>query len=200
MSIKKFISQVLIVYYKALSNLNIFIYLNIDFRISVGSWRASDDQVSIKSIINPNNTHWSIQTFRGHNDRKHSCYGTNSTTEVSSSLIFFAYGPYCYGYLCKVSVEYLHSWDTSYIASSKCDLYSVDKNSKEKGSLIDSVSIFPNKCGHHGDRTVTGTYMCSHVLKLKYVGEEGQYFSIECRSAEIGKLACIGGVEVFFDG
>ena len=98
-----------------------------------------------------------------------------------------------------MKIDYLHSWDTSYIAAATCDLYAV--NSKDTSKvLMDSISIDPNKCGHHKNQAVTGTYICPHVVSVKYkpVGYN-QFMSLECHSKEIGKSACIGGLELFLE-
>jgi len=73
---------------------------------------------------------------------------------------------------------------------------------KQLTKLVDSLSIVPNKCGHHHSKDVTGTYMCSHILHVKtlHIENQPQPFSIQCKSKEVGKLACIGGVELFVDG
>jgi len=175
--------------------------------VCIGEYRAWGHNIPGKivmdQIIDKTNTHWSKITSRGHNDPDHTCYGTNSTAEVSSRLMFGFRDIMCKGGLCEVKVEYLHSWDTSYIAAATCDLYA--KDTKELVHLIDSVSIVPNKCGHHNEETVTGTYLCPHYLKIRSDSEFLQkasktsqsLLSVECRSKELGKLACIGAVELF---
>ena len=98
-----------------------------------------------------------------------------------------------------MKVEYLHSWDTSYIAAATCDLYAMNKDTKELVHLIDSISIVPNKYGHE---TVTGTYPRPHYLKIRSdseflkeaTDESMSLLSVECRSKELGKLACIGAI------
>ena len=150
-----------------------------------------------KSLLNASNEHWSFISARGHPDGKHICYGTNSSTEASSQISIGVRGAQCNGGLCKLKIQYLHSWDTTYIAHSICELYTVDSNTNHLMKLVDSVSIVPNKCGRHHSIDVTGTYMCSHILHVKKVLNEDQQFSIQCKSKELGKLACIGEVELF---
>jgi len=124
---------------------------------------------------------------------------------VSSRLIFEFKDSLGKGDSVEVQVEYLHSWDTSYIAAATCDLYTVNKDTRKLAHLIDSVSIVPNKCGNHNDETVTGTYICLHSLKIRSNSEilkktsknNRSLLSVECRSKELGKLACIGAIELF---
>ena len=158
----------------------------------------------MEEIVDPSNTHWAFTTARGHSDQDHTCYGTNTTTELSSRLMFWFRDSLGKGGLAEVRVEYLHSWDTSYIAAATCDLYNVDIKTKTLKHLIDSVSILPNKCGHHNEETVTGTYVRPHFLKIRPDSEflkdstagSTSMLSVECRSKELGKLACIGAVEL----
>jgi len=151
-------------------------------------------------IVDLNNTDWSFQPFRGHSDLNHVCYGTASSIEVSSKLQFKAERYLCGGGSCLVKFEYLHSWNASYIAAAACDLYALNMTTREPDQLIDRVSIIPNKCGHENKDTVTGTVMCPHVLKLGHsVTDKEVFYSLQCRSLELGKLACIGSVELFIE-
>ena len=97
-----------------------------------GHWKAYGNERTIQSIIEPNTTQWTFQTIRGHPDSAHTCYGTNSTasTDPADMTSHFLLDPqphFCRGGFCSVAVEYLHSWDTSYIAAASCQLYTVDR-------------------------------------------------------------------------
>jgi len=108
---------------------------------------------------------------------------------------------FCRGGFCSVAVEYLHSWDTSYIATASCQLYTVDKqrNTLLAPQLASSVEIIPNKCGHHDSNVeaVKGTFLCRHVMKVGIISQDIAHLLLECQNKEPTKLACIGSIEFF---
>lgn len=165
--------------------------------VLLGHWRAMNSD--ILNIVEPNSTLWFLHPFRGHADQEHTCYGTNSTTSMTSRFRLNV-KPECLGGSCIISVHYLHSWNTSYIASATCNLYNIVDVGGDKvhsSHLVSTVNIAPNICGHDNSEPVTGTHMCSHELKVGQLTQEVIFHSIECVNNEFNKLACIGGIEFY---
>ena len=141
--------------------------------------------------------------IRGHPDSAHTCYGTTATTgaDTTSHFLLDSQPHFCRGGFCSVAVEYLHSWDTSYVASATCQLFTVDqhKNTMLAPQLVSRVDIIPNKCGHLNNNAedVHGTFLCRHILKVGIISQDAAHLLVECQNKEPEKLACIGSIEFF---
>ena len=144
-----------------------------------------------------------------HADGLHVCYGSTTSNATASLIIPIKLAPRINVYDIAISFDYLHSWNTSYIANSQCSLYSLKGNLpdiKEDKTLIQSVDVTSNVCL---SKTVTYTGHCSHVINLPphplynkpisnhhNIKEDFEYYLLECTNMEDKKLACLSTVQI----
>ena len=159
------------------------------------SWgRHIPPEQHLKKIV-VHNDQWHIQDTRYHADDAHVCYGTHHAYVPSTLHIPVSVTTKIEPHLA-ISFDYIHSWNTSYIANSICTLYKLDEDDpNSSGVLIHSINITSNICE---GRALHYTGPCPHQINLPLPEMQRlvDYYTLQCHSIEQDKLACISTVKI----
>lgn len=133
---------------------------------------------------------WSMMDLRGHHDGAHRCYGATMRDAVARLGVEVEMkGSH-------VSVELIHSWNTSYVGRAHCAVLETDRSDfqRESMTVVGEVKVFGDE--HHGKKIHDTTPRMVHIT-TEETPVTKRYVLVECTNLEEGKLTCISGLRLY---
>lgn len=148
--------------------------------VNVHSWSSWNRKKTLSNIL-LDSPGWSFIHLRGHHKGSHVCFG--STTKGSHGKFSIWASSTCQSQSpCLLDLEYVHSWNSSYVGNAQCAVYRGRKSSHVG-------SVFINGSEYEGNAVHDTVPRKVHLASLD---REGNY-TISCLNLE-DKLACIASV------
>jgi hypothetical protein len=165
------------------------------------SWGLEESHNSLKAIAKSDDSgSWSFLQLKKLKDDKHCCFG--STTPSSSSFFDFTTPSACSTLSpssrskgregdhnnCSLVMQYLHSWNTSYVGDAVCHL----SYQKKQQSQISTIKLISNL---HDGQPLHHTIPRSSFIASNLKGK--QNYRLQCLKSNDRRLSCVTSISIF---